>query len=471
MKFISFCFKSFSPAVKKFLVIIGLSTSLAACQWGDEVVSLVQPNPDDFAALFSDSTTVRLSTVAADSIMTGSASRLFVGRLSDPYFGIMRASSFFQPTLNGAVSLSEQAVYDSLTLSLQYDGYYYGDTTKLLNLSVHALQEDITLKNVYYNGNTTPYDATPLAKVSFYPNPRPTARVPKKIMQIKLSSALGQQIFALAKSNLLTSNSQWINLLKGIVIIPDLTNNQAVVGFSAGTTSLKMFYHTSSVDGETKDSSLFSLTAIYNQVLGDRSKTLLAKLPQRRLSLPTSQTGELAFIQSGSGIMTRVDLPTIRQLKDVKYSYANRAYLRITPVYQSATEQFKAPATIYAYYCDNNNEYLQSPSTGFPESLSDLNGAAVTGPLINDMVNNKQYYLLDLSQYVSSILSSNSEQAAGLLLRASLFNTTSQNSTYVFPDLDSEYSKSFDRLVIGSQNNPTDKGVKLELYYTTAKAQ
>ncbi|WP_221391299.1 DUF4270 family protein [Dyadobacter sp. NIV53] len=435
---------------------------MASCQWGDEIVSLVQPNPDDFTALFTDTTTVKLSIVAPDSVMTGSSSRIFVGRFADPYMGKMHAASFFQPTLDAAVSLAETAVYDSLILALRYDGYYYGDTTKLMNLSVHALTEDILDKNVYFNNYSTPYDAIPLGKISLLPRPR----TPHRVVKIKLSNVLGKKVFDLAKGNLLTTNSDWINLLKGITVLPGASDNGAVVGFTYyqnDSTGIQLHYHNQGIDAITKDSVTFNVTALYNQVVGDRSQTVLAKLPGRRYSLPTSQTGEKAFIQAGPGIMTRVDLPSIRQLKDIKYTYANRAYLRITPLNQSAAEQFKAPSTLYAYYCDKNNEYY-SGSTGLPLAVTDLANGAVSAPLVNDMLNNTQYYLLDLSAYVSTILSSDSEEAAGLLLRSAPFT-----GSVTYPDANSEFTKGFHRLVFGSQNNPTDRGVKLELYYTVAK--
>lgn len=462
MKFISFSFKTFSPAVQKFLVIIGLSISLAGCQWGDEVVSLVQPNQDDFMALFSDSTSVRLATVGEDSVMTGGSGRIFVGRFADPYLGKMHSTSFFQPTLDAGLNLAETAVYDSIILALRYDGYYYGDTTKLMNLAVHVLQEDILDKNVYYNEDTTPYDLTPIGKKSFLPNPH----TPHKVIKIKLSDDLGKKVFEMAKNNLLTSNSDWINIVKGIALIPGTSDNSAVVGFTYfqnDSTGIQLHYHNQGIDAITKDSATLNVTALYNQVVGDRSQTVLAKLPGRRFSLPTSQTGNKSFIQAGAGIMTRVDLPSIRQLKDIKYTYANRAYLRITPLYQSATEQFKAPATLYAYYCDKNNNYYSNAS-GLPLAVTDLAGSTVSASLINDMLNNTQYYLLDLSQYVSSVLSSDSDDAAGILLRSAPFTGSS-----TYPDANSEFTKGFHRLIIGSQDNPTDRGVKLELYYTVAK--
>ena len=470
MRFISYYFKTLSPVVLKFLVIIGLSISVVSCQWGDEVTTLVPPNPDDFAASFSDTTSVKLSIVATDSFMTGSQTRLFVGRFTDPYFGVMQATTYFQPGLQSSLVLAEKSEYDSLILSLEYDGYYYGDTTKIMDLSIHALQEDILLKSAYYSDDSTPYDASPIGRALFYPNPRPNIGnrvVTKKILKIKLSTALGKKIFDAAKANLLTTSAEWINLLKGITLVP-ATNNSAVVGFLTASASLQLHYHTPEIEGVTKDSTVFQLSALYNQILSDKSKTVLARLPGRRLSLPSSQTGELGMVQAGSGVMTRVDLPTVKQLSYNKYTFANRAYLIIEPLFLSATDQFRAPPELHVYLCDKNNEYLQG-SDGFPAPLTTLDESVVASSLITDLINNKQYYKLDVSKYVSAILQSDSDEAAGLLLRTSGFDPRRRD--FRLPDVDSDFSKSFDRLVFGSYYNPTNRGVKLQIYYTTIKVE
>jgi len=463
MKFISYCFKTFSPAVSKFLVIIGLGFSMAACQWGDEVVSLVQPDPDEFFASFSDTTTVKLSTVATDSFMTGSQTRLFVGKFTDPYLGIMQARSFIQPVLGSSLTLGTEVIYDSLILNVQYDGYYYGDTTKAVNLSVHALQEDMLLKNAYYSDDFTPYDATPIGKTRFFPNPRPRTGSVKKNIKIRLSETLGKRIFDAAKANLLTTNEQWINILKGVTLMNDAADNSSALGFLPDSTNIQLHYHTTQLEGITKDSTVFRVLGKYNQLLADRSKTVLSKLLTRRASLPSSATNELSFVQAGSGIMTRIDLPSIRELNATKYIFANRAYIIIEPLNLSVTDAYRAPSSLYVYLCDKNNEFLQG-SNGFPVALTDLDGQVVTANLINDLVNNKQYYKIDVSQYVSTILRSQYDESAGLLLRTAPFTA----SNYTYPDLDSEFTKRFDRLVIGSQKNAY-KGVKLQMYYTTIK--
>ena len=98
MKFNSRFNKRYS-AVLSLLVVLSLSVYLTGCETGDQIESLVQPNPDEFAVLYSDTSTVSLSTVAADSITTSARdvtypNRMLVGRYVDPYFGKIQASSF-----------------------------------------------------------------------------------------------------------------------------------------------------------------------------------------------------------------------------------------------------------------------------------------------------------------------------------------------------------------------------------------
>jgi hypothetical protein len=464
MKFNSYSFKGTSR-VFKLLFILGCSVSMSSCQWGDQIESLVQPDPDDFAVLFSDTTTVELSTVGSDSLMTGGPRRMLIGNYTDPYFGKVRAVNFFQPTIETGISISTLAEYDSLILSLRYDGYYYGDSTKPLNLSVHMLQSDILDKSSYWNLNSTPYDPVAIGKTRLVITPDTT-----KSLRIKISDELGKKIFEMGQTNLLTSNTEWINLVKGLVVMPSVSDNGPMIGFRSGTTStsLQLHYHTPQVDRVDKDSTLFNVTASYNQIVGDRKGTALANLPaSKRVSLNSSKSGNMSFIQAGTGIMTRVDFPFMRNLRNVKFSVANRAFLRVTPLRASVTDQLPVPPQLYVYRCDKNNEFYTDGS-GFPLPLYYLSSSSLTpvvGTYINDLVTNKQYYLIDVSSFISDLMNSEIEDIGGLILRTSAFNTTSS-----FRDADTPFSKSVNRLVIGNQQS-SDPGVKLELYYTTVKAE
>ena len=475
MKFISYYFNTYSPAVSKFLVATVFAVSFVSCQWGDQVDALVQPNPDEFAALFSDTSSVVLSTVATDSMMTGSQSRHLVGRYTDPFFGKMHATSNIQVGLTntGAISVPETAVYDSLALSLRYDGYYYGDTTKLMNITVHRHLSDMMDKSVYYNSDQTPYEATPIGRKRFYPSPRPSAgtvgsATGRVDLHIKLSDELGKEIFDLAKAGKLSNNAEFVNLLKGLAILPATTDNSAVVGFLPNNTALRLYHHTpDAVEGLDKDSVSVELVGIYNTTGADRKGTILEKLPNTyRVALPSAQSGNMAFVQAGTGIMTRVDLPSIRQLNNLNYTFANTAQLILQPVRSSITNAYFLPSSLYVYLCDKNNDYILSGGSPLPlTTLTSAGTSAVVGTLVNDFVNDRQYYTVDVSQFVRDIMASESEISYGLLLRTSA--TSVSGGLY---DVNSEFSKSFTRIVFADQANPNGR-TKLEIKYTTIKTQ
>lgn len=463
MKFTHYSFKGLFSPVSSLLAGLYLCVSLSGCQSGDEINALEQTNPDDFLVLFSDTTTVKLSTVAWDSTMTGGAARMLVGRYVDPFFGKMQSTAFFQPTLVNAFNLPEKAVYDSLVLKLPYDKYYYGDTTKTLNLSVHTLQADILVKNSYFNNNKTAFDEKPIGNKSFKPSPNQV-----NSLRIKLDDVLGKKVFDQSVANLLSTNEQWINIVKGLVVMANAKDDASVVGFktSSDSTVVELHYHTEEKDGVSKGVGTFKVTAEYNQILADRSGTELAKLPANsRTALPSEQSGNKVFIQGGPGLMARADFPTLRNLRDVKYSVPNRAILRITPYKNSVVKgMLGAPATIHVYYCDKNNQFITSGGQPIPlATLSTTQPAAVVGKYINDLITNKEYYEFDVSSQFTSILASESAESNGLLF------ITSALTANLYPETQTEFSQSLTRLVIGDQKNTVEPGAKLQLYYTTLK--
>ena len=475
MKFNSNSFKG-SSAAYKLLFIFSLSVSLASCQWGDQIESLVQTNPDDFNVTFSDTASVQLSTVVTDSVMTGGSNRMLVGRIIDPYFGKIQVATYFQPNLQSGVTIGEGAIYDSLIVSLAYDAYSYGDTTKPVNLSVHRLQEDMSLQSSIYNTYAIPFDAAPLGTKSVLPRPvsnRPLSETAYKLLKIRLSDALGKEVFDKAKSNLLTSNTDWLNIVKGLVLRPSANYNASIISFQTPRVFVQMHYHFSDIEGVRRDSTVFQSTALYNQILADRTGTPVASLGKtQRVAHPSAQTGNMSFIQAGLGTMTRIDLPTVRYMRYNKYTVANKAALRITPIRQSVTDQLRAPNALYVYRCDNNNQFYLN-SNGFPLPLYNLafqQPTPIIARFVNDLINNKQYYLVDVSSYVTELLTSESGDVGGLLLRTSQFNEGQPFQSRTFPALYTGFTETLDRLVIGDQQNQ-EPGVKLELYYTRVQTE
>lgn len=462
MKFISYSFKR-SSTVSKLLVIFGLTVSLGACQWGDQVESLIQPNPDEFTVLYSDTSTVKLSTFFTDSMMTGSTQRHLVGRFADPYLGKIQAAAYLQNAPESGITIPDLAEYDSLTLSLRFDTYSYGDTTVPLNISVHKVLKDLSEYNVVYNITKLPFEPTPIGKTKLIPRPRTSKNV-----KIRLSQALGQEIFEKAKGNLITSPAAWTNIIQGLFVKAADTDNASVIGFLADSTAIRLHYHTLAVDGLKRDSLNVGISYLFNQIIPDRTGTLLAKAPTtHRIALPSEQSGNKSFIQAGPGVMTRVDFPYMNMLRFNKNTVVNRAFLRLMPFQLSVTDQLRAPAQINVYICDKNNEFVRD-GNGVPLPLYDLNSTntatprPVVGTYVNDLINNTQYYLFDVSYYVSNLMNGGLPDGTGLVLRSS---PVSSSPTY--PDANTEFSKSVDRLIIGDQSTGI-RNLKLELFYTVA---
>jgi len=463
MKFQSNSFGK-SSIVYKLLIIIGFAFSLSACEWGDQIEALNQPDPDDFAVLSSDTVTVNLSTIGTDSLQTGATLRLLLGTYKDPYFGRVKTMAFFQPTINGSESVVQEAQYDSLILSLRYDNAYaYGDSTKPMNLTVHKLLKDITdipSDAAYWNHNLTPYDPVAIGKATIVPRPRTTS-----VLRIRLSDVLGKQVFEKARANQLSA-TDWIDLVKGLVVVPASTDNSAIIGFRRDSisTSVQLHYHTPSVSEYKKDSAVFQVTASYNHVTADPAGTQLAKLPaNKRIALPSTQSGNLAFMQAGTGIMLRVDLPYLANFKYTKYTAINKAFLKIKPLRGSATSAYTLPPVLYVYRVDKNNQFY-TDANGAPLPVAILGGqGAAFSPLVNDLIKNEQYYRFDISSFATEIMVSETNDVGGLIIRSSPFKASG-----LFRETGSEYSQSVDRLVVGDRLN-ADKGVELELYYTRAE--
>ena len=142
--------------------------------------------------LFTDTLTVRMSTVLADSVRTSNPDVFLAGRYVDPLFGTITASSYIRMSLGFQLDLGATAVYDSLVLYTPYN-YAYGDTLPAQTIAVHRIQEVINPDKNYYNNSTLTYNPTPLASKTFQAKPRTDGS-----LRFKLPNDLGKELFALS---------------------------------------------------------------------------------------------------------------------------------------------------------------------------------------------------------------------------------------------------------------------------------
>ncbi len=397
-----------------------------------------------------DTLTVEVSTVNLDSLVTSSQERILVGNYTDPIFGKLKSESYFELTANNyrlRTSSTDYTnfVYDSIAVILRYDNYYYGDTLQNQTLSVHRLSENVVYDEEatsFYNTSNLDYEASSLGTITYKPKP-----IRKDSINIPISNAYGQELFQKLKTQEVSTEDEFINDFKGLIIRSIGENSSSVIGFSAsGSTGsvLRLYYSdTEEINEESlyKDFYISDPARQFNSVSLDRNGTIIQTLQSGSGSQPSELTGNQSFIQAGSGIVCRLDFPSIKKLYDLSQNGTIvDAQLLLRPVKNTFSDVYPLKDSLSVYVADRYNR--------ISDVLYDYNG-------------NQTYALLnqEIDEFHENIGYSIS---IGGFLNKELTKQNSNRSTLLF-SLPSA-SKSVDRLVIGDQNNSENK-IKLKIYY------
>jgi hypothetical protein len=312
--------------------------------------------------IYTDTLTVKTSTVLADSVRTSSPDIYLAGRYVDPLFGTITASAFFRMSLEFQLDLGTTAVYDSLVLYTPYN-YTYGDTLQPQKLSVHRVTEEMDAAKNYYNNSSVAYNTTPLASKTFFARPQANAS-----LSFRLSDDLGKEIFALSGTPAGQTNTEFYKALKGLSLIQDASNT-AVVGFPATNRALnmKLWYHTTT-DSLAKSFQMSAVLATqtgstvragFNRVSADRSGTALAGIKPLQ-SIPSTSTNNRTYVQDALGIRTKIEIPYLKSLASRGAISINRAELSIKPDLTAIQPGLTLPPYLVLLETDASNRMFYS---------------------------------------------------------------------------------------------------------------
>lgn len=415
-----------------YLVIL---LTLFSCETGDKTIG--SNFMDSHGVIIEvDTLTVNFSSYLLDSVKTSDSNVALVGSIEDNHFGGIMSQSF---TVFGRTTeqLSEDAVFDSLVLGLNQSGYYYGDTLAKLEFSVHRITQKLEYPESgasMYNTTTFSYDDQSLGDFSIFPKPTNKVKI-----STHLNPALGEEFLSLfkKKSDALSTTEDFIDYFNGIVLVP--TSAKAIVGFAVDDTSMfmKLYYH---VPGVLENESQFVTLSPYmtdkqfNQIISKREGTLTENIDL--IPVNTSSTGGYSYVQGGTGIVSRVDFPSLSDvLKTHKNVQIIRAELIVQPIYSYVDN---LPSVLNLYYTNKHNDFL--------EKLTTTSGTELDGDLHIDYINGENtYYSWDVSKYVEEIMGENASRLNGLL---------------IVPE---DYASGFDRVVVADQFKSKYR-TKLKLY-------
>ncbi len=436
-----------------FLVTV-FTISLTACEAPKEIGL----PPEVIAEVqFTDTLTVKTSTVLLDSVRTNSTTQLLLGSYRDPIFGRVTAQPYFE--LGNRIDFNADGstttyVYDSLTLDLAYF-YYYGDTLQPFQMNLHRLTDTLITGKTYYNNSTMPYEATPLATLTIDPKP-----ATNNTFKFKLPDALGKQIFDLSGKPDASSASKFVQTFKGFTLVPS-NNSSMIMGLpSSSGISLNLYVH---ITGDTVGKvQAIPLLKRFNHVQANRQGTEVAKL-QPLKPLSAAEMGGLNYVQDALGIVTKVEFPHLSKLFTDGRVAINRAELNIVP--EQPQGRFFLPTGLTMAETDQTNRLLRS--VGGTELLLPVDGSTFQSYILpqisvyNDKFRNYNFVLTTYLQAVSIGF----KKSTGLLLMpvssTSSLVSLSQPLSIYYPYLNNR----LERLTI----NPTRENVKLYIFYTTTK--
>jgi hypothetical protein len=412
----------------------------------------------------TDTLTVRISTVLADSVRTTSPDRYLVGKYSDPLLGDISASSYTWMSLTETRDLSSEVVYDSLNLYLFYS-YVYGDSVPQQSVSVHRITEDLSNSNTYYSNSSVTYDPIPLGTAEFKARPDSGG-----VVKVKIPGSLGQELFTLFQTSSNQTNEKLHQTLKGLALIPG-DNNTCIVGFDESS-FMTLFYHKTTADTVAISYNMFStLTnsvsgnkykAGFNKISSDLSGSVLSGI-QPLQPISANQTNGKTYVQDALGIMTKIEIPYLKTINKDKPVIINRAQLSLKPDETIVQPGLKMPRHMILIETDATNK-IKRNSIGYETVVNgDANGynSLPVDPQIANFDPRTKDYTFYITTQLQAILTGFKKNDS-FLLTPVYMNPSSQNGGSVyFPQL---MSNSVNRVAFS--NKPND--IKFIVFYTQA---
>ncbi|MFH7000425.1 DUF4270 family protein [Flavobacterium sp. FlaQc-57] len=437
----------------KFILILLFAMTVFSCGTDSDAGEFVVGS--DYLAVSNkvvliDTVSVEMSTINFDSLVTSNQSRILIGNYDDPIYGKVKSNSYFQVTPgtyalinSGSDTETTNYVFDSISMILKYDKYYYGDTTKVQTFDIHRLIQKVkpnTDDNNFYNNSALSYSDESLGTISYKPRP-----LEKDSINIKMSAAFGAALFQKLKKREVTDFDSFNEYLKGLVLVPSTSNSASVVGFHVATSKVRLYY--SKYQAETEETPYFidlnisDETKQFNSISLDKTGTVIQNLPISTSKLSSSLTNHEGFIQSGTGVACRIDFPNIKQLKYLSDKGAIvDAQLVLRPVNNSYSEQYPLADSLKIYVGDNLNR--------ISASLVNSAGTSVYGILNkkSDEFNENIGYLIPIGNFLQKEMLKQSDSRSSLIL--------------TLPGI----SKTVNRIVLGDQKHMNNK-ILLKIYY------
>ena len=433
--------------------------SLAGCQKPNIAFGTTFLNNSNTNIVVIDTFAVSLSTVLVDSFPTAGTGTMMIGSYQDPYFGNISSRPYVQvgiPPITPTVSF--QATFDSLDFIMRSNKSFYGDTTIQQRYYINQLDTVISLPPLQYsffNNSSIPFNPTPLGyrDVTILPAASQTSLSGFDTVKIRLPDSLGLTLMGMLqrKSDTITSLAKFLSYLRGFTLSADPSSKGVMFGFR-DTVTMRIHYHEPGEVNVYKfiDFPFNAKPRQFNQVTADRTGTPLQALVNAQASrpnpliyaeAPSTMTGNMAFVQSSTGIQLKIMFPNMSALTNLPdYLGILKATLILKPVPGSYTPTIPLPPQLTLSQTDMSNRLgggVTTPNT------------PPTGSLFVDYTYGQNTaYNYDITTYLKSLIISGLYNQNGIML------TVPPPSNYT----------TMNRAIFNDRNNKVYT-ITLKLYY------
>ncbi|MBA4053802.1 MAG: hypothetical protein C0490_03745 [Marivirga sp.] len=416
-----------------------------------------------YGVVLVDTITVDVSTVLLDSIPTSGTGTLLIGGYQDSKLGTTQSEGYIQVGIGESWEPASNAVFDSLVLVARYSGYYYGDTTVAQTFEARRVTQTFKTYSLpqfwvderqysalftegsLYNSSSIRYDLSPLGSKTIRVRPGSPDS-----LSIRLDDNLGREWLQLAQSKSLsiTNQEKFLEYFKGFAISAASAQPSCMIGFTTSDIKVRLYYKQYSNEALKQQyhefpfgSDLFN----YSKITTDRSGTVLEGLSQDNNVLSTRDTGDEAFIQSGTGVVTKVTFPHINKMIDLEdLLMVNQAQLVISPIKKTFSKDYPLPVSLTLFETNKSNLPLTRAYADY--SVDTYQSAYIS---FDTEFDTSTGYIFTITQYVQKLLTTEGNLDKGFL---------------IMPPPD-EINQTVNKAYLGAGTNGTYQ-VKLKVWYT-----
>lgn len=427
--------------IKQLIPLVLLIIALGACTddqsftVGEDLVNV------NSSVAVIDTITIDTYTIKADSIITSGFFKALTGRYSDGAFGSINASAFFQIAVPTATALEDNSRFDSICVILKPNGYCYGDSTKPYSINIHKLTEDLSNTEISdrYNVSKVLYSSEILGSRSEVIKPHSG-----KNISIRLNDNFGQELFTMMQNDAeeFESQSNFSEYLKGFALTSNELHESPVFQFDLADSLvvMQLYYHTGWEEKTINFNFINTESLQYNQIESDYQNSPLFALKTKEDVLPSTLTNNESYCQAGTGVMTRIEFPYLKNLFATNPTYKIlKAELIIRPV-KKTFHLIPLPDEIYLYQTNTLND--------IGSLLTNSQNETVSPTIYIDNMYNETRYEFDITAYISYMVSHLKDDPPSLILSSAV-----NNNGY-----------SLDRLIIGNYYHPTN-AMRLKITY------